>query len=490
MARKLKILIASSEVAPFAKTGGLADVTGALPKALERLGHEVRVILPKYAMVDRGSFPQVKVLDRLSLPVSDRSVDSALYETKLGQGIPVYILANDSYYNRPELYRTSEGDYPDNAERFIYFSKAVPEVAKRMGFQPDCIHCNDWQTGLVPLFLRTLYRDDPFFARTGTLFTVHNLAYQGIFWHYDWPMLGIEWEYFTPEGIEFFGHINLLKAGIVYAQIINTVSKTYSQEIQTPEFGHGLDGILRARGRDLFGIVNGIDYEDWSPSVDKWIAAHYDDRRLEGKVTCKKDLLQEFGLPVHSDWPILGVISRLASQKGFDLLADIMEDLLERDLFFILLGTGDQVYHDLFEGIAKRFPEKAGICLGFDNCLAHKIEAGSDMFLMPSRYEPCGLNQLYSLKYGTIPIVRSTGGLADTIRNYNPRTRKGNGFSFKEYSSAKLLHAIDRALSLYGDRRKWKTLMRSAMREDYSWDVSAQQYLELYKKAQRKRIAG
>jgi starch synthase len=303
-------------------------------------------------------------------------------------------------------------------------------------------------------------------------------------------MLGIGWEYFTPEGIEFYGHINLLKAGIVYAQIINTVSKTYSQEIQTSEFGHGLEGILKARRKDLFGIVNGIDYEEWSPSVDKWIAARYDDRHLANKVTCKRDLLQEFGLPLRSDWPVLGVISRLAPQKGFDLLADIMEDLLERDLFFILLGTGDSVYHDLFEGIAKRFPEKAGICLGFDNRLAHKIEAGSDMFLMPSRYEPCGLNQLYSLKYGTIPIVRSTGGLADTIRNYNPRTGRGNGFSFKEYSSSKLLHAIDRALSLYWNRRRWKELMRNAMREDYSWDASAQQYLKLYKKAQRKRVAG
>jgi starch synthase len=302
-------------------------------------------------------------------------------------------------------------------------------------------------------------------------------------------MLGIGWEYFTPERIEFYGHISFLKAGIVYAQIINTVSKTYSKEIQTPEFGHGLEGILRARGKDLFGILNGIDYDEWSPSVDKWIAAHYDDRHLEGKGTCKRDLLQEFGLPFHSGWPVLGVISRLASQKGFDLLAEIMEDLLERDLFFILLGTGDQVYHGLFEEIRKRFPERTGISLGFDNCLAHKIEAGSDMFLMPSRYEPCGLNQLYSLKYGTIPIVRSTGGLADTIRNYNPRTRTGNGFRFKEYASEKLLDAIDRALLLYGDRRGWKALMRSAMREDYSWDVSAQQYVTLYRKAQRKRMA-
>jgi starch synthase len=488
MEQKLKILIASPEVAPFAKTGGLADVAGALPKALERLGHEVRVILPKHAMVDRGDFPQTRALDRLSLPISDRLVDSVVYETKLGQAVPVYLLANDAYYNRSELYRTSGGDYPDNAERFIYFSKAVPEIAKRVGFQPDCIHCNDWQTGLVPLYLRTLYHEDPFFARTGTLFTIHNLAYQGLFWHYDWPMLGIGWEYFTPEGIEFYGRINFLKAGIVFAQIINTVSKTYSKEIQTPEFGHGLEGILKARAKDLFGIVNGIDYDEWSPAADKWIAAHYDERRLEGKETCKRDLLQQFGLPFRPDWPVLGVISRLASQKGFDLLAEIMEDLLERDLFFVLLGTGDQVYHDLFEGIGKQFSEKTGICLGFDNSLAHKIEAGSDMFLMPSRYEPCGLNQLYSLKYGTIPVVRSTGGLADTIRNYNPRTRKGNGFSFKAYSSAKLVDAIDRALILYRDRRKWKNLMRNAMQEDYSWDASARQYLKLYRKAQTKRL--
>lgn len=489
MGRRLKILIASPEVAPFAKTGGLADVTGALPKALEQLGHEVAVILPKYAMVDKGGFPQTKVLDRLSLPISDRWVDMSIYETKLGEAIPVYLLANEAYYDRPELYRTSQGDYPDNAERFIYFAKAIPEVAKRLDFQPDCIHCNDWQTGLVPLFLHALYRDDPFFAQTGTLFTIHNLAYQGVFWHYDWHLLGIGWEYFTPEGIEFYGHINLLKAGVVYAQIINTVSKTYSREIQTEEFGHGLEGILRAREKDLFGIVNGIDYEEWSPAKDGWIAAPYEDRHLAGKAACKVDLLKQFGLPPQASRPIIAVISRLASQKGFDLLAEITEELMERDLFFILLGTGDQVYHDLFGEIGKRFPERAGIRLGFDNALAHKIEAGSDMFLMPSRYEPCGLNQLYSLKYGTIPIVRSTGGLADTIKDYNPRTKKGNGFSFTEYSSAQLLATIDRALSLYQDRRSWKELMRNAMGEDYSWEVSAQQYLKLYRKAQQKKMA-
>ncbi len=488
MARKLKILIASSEVAPFAKTGGLADVAGSLPKALERLGHDVRVILPKYEMVDKGRFPQTKVLDRLSLPMSDRLVDSAVYETQLGEAIPVYLLANEAYYGRPELYRTAEGDYPDNAERFIYFSKAIPEIARRLDFRPDCIHCHDWQSGLVPLFLRTLYRNDPFFAQTGTLFTIHNIGYQGLFWHYDWHLLGIGWEYFTPEGIEFYGNINLLKAGIVYSQIVNTVSKTYSREIQTPEFGSGLEGVLGAREKDLFGILNGVDYEDWSPSSDPWITANYDDRHLAGKSTCKMDLLREFGLPPEPQWPILGVISRLTPQKGFDLLAEIMEDLMERDLFFILLGTGDQAYHDLLADIARRFPRKAGIRIGFDNALAHKIEAGSDIFLMPSRYEPCGLNQLYSLKYGTIPVVRSTGGLADTIQNYSPRTQKGNGFSFKDYSSPKLLAAIDRALSLYQDRRRWKDLMRRAMREDYSWEASAQQYLKLYRKAQLEKM--
>lgn len=489
MARKLKVLIASPEVAPFAKTGGLADVTGSLPKALEQLGHEVRVILPKYAMVDRGGFPQKKVLDRVSLLISDRWVDSAVFETKLGGAIPVYLLANEAYYNRPELYRTPQGDYPDNAERFIYFSKAVPEVAKRLNFRPDCIHCNDWQTGLVPLFLHAFYRDDPFFAQTGALFTIHNLAYQGIFWHYDWHLLGIGWEYFTPQGIEFYNHINLLKAGVVFAQVINTVSKTYSQEIQTAEFGYGLEGVLKSRSKDLFGIVNGVDYEEWSPSVDQWIAAPYDERHLAGKLTCKLDLLKEFGLPSQPRTPVLGVISRLAPQKGFDLLAEIMEELMERELFFVLLGTGDQVYLDLFSDIAKRFPKRAGIRLGFDNGLAHKIEAGADMFLMPSRYEPCGLNQLYSLKYGTIPIVRSTGGLADTIRNYSPRTGKGNGFAFKEYSSTQLLDALDRALALFQDRRQWRQMMKEAMQEDYSWEVSAQQYLKLYRKAQLKKQA-
>jgi len=488
MAKKLKILIAASEIVPFAKTGGLADVAGSLPVALEHLGHEVRLIMPYYQMVKKS---KVKVEDTqvtIDIEIADKIIKAKILKSKFGKNITVYFIANDNYYDRPELYRTPLGDYSDNAERFIFFSKAIIETLKQLKFQPDIIHCNDWQTGLVPVLLKVNEKDNPFFSKTGTVFTIHNLAYQGLFWHLDMPLTNLPWDVFNPEGIEFYGKINLMKAGIIYSNVINTVSKQYSKEIQTPEFGCGLEGVLKKRDSDLYGILNGVDYTEWSPDKDKFIKAHFSADNLAGKQVCKDDLIDAYGLKSQKDWPVISIISRLADQKGFDLIAEQIDAILKMDVIFILLGTGEEKYHKLFQQIAKKYPQKAGIKIAFDNSLAHKIEAGSDFFLMPSHYEPCGLNQMYSMKYGTIPIVRATGGLDDTIKNYNPKTGKGNGFKFKNYTSAAMLSKIKEALEIYHSKKDWKKLVSNAMSEDFSWDKSAKEYEKLYQKSLAKLI--
>ncbi len=482
----MKILFASPEIVPFAKTGGLADVSGALPKALEKLGEDVTAIMPKYRAVDDKKFGLEYTGKNIQVPISNRIEEAKIYKGYINRqktDIPIYFIDKKEYYDRPYLYGTPAGDYPDNAERFIYFDRAILETCKTIGLKPDVIHCNDWQTGMVPVYLKTLYKDDPFFKDTSTLFTVHNLGYQGLFWHLDMHLTNLGWDIFSPDGIEFYGKINILKGGLVYSDAITTVSKTYSQEIQTKEYGCGLDGVLRKRKDDLYGVVNGIDYEEWNPATDKYLSAKYLKENLSGKWDCKKDLLNIYGLKASKEVPVLSVISRLADQKGFDLIAEIMDELMKLDVQFVLLGTGEDKYHKLFEDIGKKYPSKAGIKIGFDNALAHKIEAGADMFLMPSRYEPCGLNQLYSLKYGTIPIVRATGGLNDTIENYDPVRKSGNGFKFTEYSSKTLLTTIKTAVDFYRDKSQWNRLMINAMGEDFSWSHSAREYVELYKKA-------
>ena len=490
----MKILIASPEIVPFAKTGGLADVSGALPKALEKLGEDVTAIMPKYRAVDDKKFGLENTGINIQVPISNRIEEAKIYKGYINshqpvanKEIPIYFIDKKEYYDRPYLYGTPAGDYPDNAERFIYFDRAILETCKTIGLKPDVIHCNDWQTGMVPVYLKTLYKDDPFFKDTSTLFTVHNLGYQGLFWHLDMHLTNLGWDIFSPDGIEFYGKINILKGGLVYSDVITTVSKTYSQEIQTKEYGCGLDGVLRKRKDDLYGVVNGIDYEEWNPATDKYLSAKYLKENLSGKWDCKKDLLNIYGLKASKEVPVLSVISRLADQKGFDLIAEIMDDLMKLDVQFVLLGTGEDKYHKLFEDIGKKYPSKAGIKIGFDNTLAHKIEAGADMFLMPSRYEPCGLNQLYSLKYGTIPIVRATGGLNDTIENYDPVRKSGNGFKFTEYSSKTLLTTIKTAVDFYKDKSQWNRLMINAMGEDFSWSHSAREYVELYRKVINKR---
>ncbi len=401
----MKVLIASPEVYPFLKTGGLADVTGALPKALKKIGAEVRVILPKHKGIEELGFPIKYNNLKIACSVSESSVEAEIVESEY-DGVVSYLVEKDEYYYRDYLYSTPDGDYLDNAERFVFFAKSILEAIKVTGYVPDVLHVNDWETSLAPVFLKTLYRSDPMLKKTATLLTIHNLGYQGLFWHHDMHLLNVGWEYFTPDYLEFFGKINFLKGGIVFSDIINTVSRKYSEEIQTPEFGHGLDGILRTRRADLYGIINGIDYEEWDPAKDRNLPARYSVTDMEKKAVCKAALQEAFGFPKEVDTPLAVTISRLADQKGFDLIAGAVEEMAAMGMQYAVLGTGERRYHDLFTDLAKRFPKSLGVKIAYDNRMAHLMEAGADIFLMPSRYEPCGLNQLYSLKYGTVPVVR------------------------------------------------------------------------------------
>ena len=475
----MRILFASSEVAPFAKTGGLADVAGALPKALQGLGHDIRVVLPKYRLVDTARFELRKVLPRLVVPIAGTVETCAVWEGRNGS-VPTYFIEQDDYYDRDGLYQAGGRDHPDNAERFAFFSRVVLEMTRALDFFPAVYHCNDWQTGLVPTYLRNTYRVDPEVAGAGVLLTVHNLGYHGLFKPAAMAVANLGSDLFTPFGVEFYGKVNFLKAGLVFSDRINTVSRKYSQEIQTEEFGHGLDGVLRARARDVRGILNGIDYDEWHPSRDPFIAARFSKDDLTGKAACKADLQRIFGLPQRADVPLLAVISRLAEQKGIDLVAESLDAILGLDAQFVLLGTGEPALHEAFEAAKARHPSRVGLKLGFDVALSHKIEAGADMFLMPSRYEPCGLNQMYSLAYGTIPIVRATGGLDDTIQPFEPESGAGTGFKFAETSADALLASVRDAVVFYRQREPWRRLIENAMACDFSWNRSAKEYEALY----------
>jgi starch synthase len=482
----MRILLASSEVAPFAKTGGLADVAGSLPKALAKLGHDVRVVLPKYRMVDAAKHQLQQVLASLPIPVAGRTENAAIWQGRIGP-VPVYFIGNDGYYDRDTLYQTKGEDYPDNAERFALLSRAALEMARTLDFVPDIFHCNDWQTGLIPTYLRTTFQGVGEFQACGTLFTVHNLGYQGLFGPEALAAANLGHDLFNPFGIEFYGKVNFLKAGLVFADLINTVSRKYSQEIQTEEFGHGMEGVLRARAKDVHGILNGIDYDEWHPSRDPFIAAKFSQDDPAGKAVCKADLQRAFGLPERPNVPLLAVISRLAPQKGMDLVAEALDAMLALDTQFVLLGTGDATLHEAFEAAKARHGSRIGLKLGFDVALSHKIEAGADMFLMPSRYEPCGLNQMYSLAYGTVPVVRATGGLDDTIQPFEPATGEGTGFKFAGETSEALLEAVRSAVALYRQRDVWRRLVRNGMACDFSWERSAKEYEALYQQILARR---
>jgi starch synthase len=488
MDKPIKILLATPEAVPFAKTGGLADVAGALPKSLKVLGCEIKLVMPYYRMVKQSGLPLRYLGEEIEVPMGDEKLKADVYLGHLSEDIPVYFIGREEFFDREYLYSTPRGDYFDNAERFIFFSRAVLNLCQHMEFSPDIIHHHEWQTGLIPAYLKSIYQSDPLFSHTAAVFTIHNIAYQGMFKKEKFRLTGLPEEMYNPEGIEFWERINFMKAGIVYADGINTVSQKYSEEIQTPEYGYGLEGILRKRRESLYGILNGVDYQDWDPSHDPYLIARYDLKDISGKRECKKDLLKEFHLPSSlENAPVFGMISRLADQKGFDLLMEILEQLFSLDMGFVLLGTGEQKYHDLFTQVAQKYPQKAGIRIAYDDRLAHKIEAGADFFLMPSKYEPCGLNQIYSLRYGTIPVVRATGGLDDTITQYDPASKKGNGFKFTRYDAKEFLNTIRVAIGFYSQPHHWRELIRNAMTADFSWNRSAEAYLRLYQKALEKK---
>ena len=473
----MKVAFVASEGVPFSKTGGLADVVGALPKALAALGHDVEVILPRYRVTPQG--PPLPHAQSLTLPLGTGYKFAAVQDGGKANGVQTYLIDCPELFDRDGLYQHAGEDYPDNAHRFAAFSMAALELLKHGATAPDIIHCHDWQTALVPIYLRNLYRGDPYFVHSSIMFTLHNLGYQGLFLPHLLPQISLHAGLFTVDALEYYGMVNLLKGGIIFSDFITTVSHKYAEEIQTPEFGYGLEGVLYARADHLRGIVNGVDYEEWNPAKDKYLAANYTPEDLSGKALCKLDLLQKMGArsPVPGR-PVIGIVSRFASQKGFDLIGAIAEQLASLDVYIVALGTGEPGHEELFRTMAAKHPDKFLVRIGFDNGLAHQIEAGSDMFLMPSKYEPCGLNQIYSLKYGAVPIVRATGGLDDTIQQFDGKS--GTGFKFHDYSAQALLSTINAALNAYHNPEVWPQLIQNGMKKDYSWTASARAYSQIY----------
>jgi starch synthase len=502
-------LLAASEVVGFAKTGGLADVAGALPPALARRGLDCAVILPLYHAAQAAHPPPEPTKHIFQVPIRGRSVSGRLWRSHLpGSDVPVWLVEQNDYFDRDDpnfgrgLYQFTQADgkrdYADNCERFVFFCRAVLEAIRLLDFQPDVLHANDWQTGLIPVYLREMYcrtNDDKLralYERIGTLFTIHNIAYQGVFWHLDMPLIGLDWRLFNHRQLEYYGKLSLLKAGIVFADLLNTVSPTYAREIQTIYFGCGLQGVLAERRDRLFGIGNGVDYRVWNPATDPYLPAHYDaDALMPGKARCKAELQQQQGLAVEVETPLLGVVARLVEQKGVDLLVQAAPALLDRGAQLIVLGEGNPAYHRMLEELRNRYPGRVSLTFGFNEGLAHRIEAGSDLFLMPSLYEPSGLNQLYSMRYGTLPVVRATGGLADTVVDANAQTLAAGtatGFCFKGYSAAELCDTVLRALALYRDQpEQWQQAIATAMRQDWSWDRSAGEYERLYERIASER---
>lgn len=476
----MRIAFLASEVIPFAKTGGLADVAGALPKVLGRRGADVHVFLPYYRAV-RSAAPAISGSAAFDLERAGRRERIEVLEHR-AEGFTAHFVVHDGYFDRDFLYGPATGDYPDNGERFAFFSRAALEAMRALGFSPDVIHGHDWQAATAFAYLRRTLAGDPFFARAGTLFTIHNLAYQGLFERGVLARIGLPEALFNMHDLEFFGRVNFLKAGILYADAVSTVSPRYSREIQTPEFGCGLDGLLRTRADKLFGLLNGVDYAAWDPATDSRLPARYDLRDLGGKRTCRAALLREFGLPAGPRPPVVGMVTRLAGQKGLDIVCEALDGLFGLGCILVVLGTGDAKIQAFLEAAARKRPDRLGLRIAFDDRLARLIYAGSDLFLIPSRYEPCGLTQMYSLKYGTVPVVRATGGLDDTIREFDPASGTGTGFKFEAATAGALLGSVGKALEVRSDVAYWLQLVRNGMAEDFSWDRSAAAYLELYEK--------
>ncbi len=480
----MRILFVASEGLPFSKTGGLADVVEALPKALVELGHEVAVVLPRY----RGTRASTVVMPSMTIPTGSGLRFPAIADGTVLAGVRYFFVDDPEYFDREQLYGVQGRDYPDNAERFGEFSRAAIEIAKHI-WPPDVIHCHDWQTALVPVLLRTLYEADPLLTAIPVVFTIHNMGYHGLFPREILAELGLPETLFRMEAMEFFGKVNFLKAGLVFADYLTTVSPRYAREIQTEEYGHGLEGVVLDRGSHLRGILNGVDYSIWSPENDNLIISRYSAKSLSGKKACKKDLLEQFKLDAADlQRPLIGIVSRFAAQKGFDLIEEIADDLVREGAAIVALGAGEARYEALFRELAGRYPRQVGVKIAYDNTLAHKIEAGADIFLMPSLYEPCGLNQIYSLRYGTVPVVRATGGLDDTIEQYDPASGRGTGFKFEKYDAQALLGCVRKALVVFHNPQAWQKLQANGMARDFSWRVSAGEYAQLYDTARRSRI--
>ena len=480
---KLKILLVSAEVYPFAKTGGLADVSGALPPALKKLGHDIRVIMPKYPCTAKAG-KKIQSL-KIDLKLSGFNEKGTLFKSELDEGVPIYLIKHDGYFNRKHIYGEPGSDYPDSVERFSFFSQAVLEAVKSIDFKPDIIHCNDWHTGLIPVYLKSIHLKDPWFSQTKTFFSIHNLGYQGNFPHSQMKVTGLDESLFTEEGLEFYDQISFLKGGLIFSDTLSTVSPTYSQEIQTPDLGFGMQGILQKRSDCLHGILNGVDETIWNPKTDPLIAANYGPKSLSQKKQCREDLIKTFSLRLNKKTPILCMITRLSQQKGIDLIMESKDMLDKQDVSLVILGTGSTEYEAFFKQWSRDRPDRVATAMKFDESLGHRILAGSDMLLMPSLYEPCGLTQMYALKYGTIPIVRAVGGLKDSIQEFSEKTGKGTGFKFKAPQTKFFLKSLQKALSYFHQTQTWKKLMLNGMAKDNSWEFAAKQYSRLYQKSLR-----
>ncbi len=482
----MRILFLASEVDPFAKTGGLADVASALPKALAALGHDVRIILPLYRAVNRQKFGLRQTAVHVAVSVGSQLLEGRVWEAVLPKSrVPAYFIEQAALFDRDGLYQDQGKDYPDNLTRFNFFSQAALRMLPALDWQPEVIHCHDWQTALTcaHLTLGSLGRE-PFFASVGTVLTIHNLAYQGLFPHDQWPLTQLPDAAYSLQGLEYYNQINCLKGGLICADLLTTVSPTYVREIQTTEFGCGLEGVLATRRSDLVGILNGIDPEEWNPQTDPHIAARYSADKPAGKSLCKLALQKNQGLAEQQDL-LIGMIQRLADQKGIDIFVQGIERLMALPVQIVILGTGDPKYHEQLQAVAARFPGRLAVNLKFDNALAHQIEAGADVFLMPSRFEPCGLNQMYSMRFGTVPIVKRVGGLADTVIDVTPAAltaQQATGFTFEAHTAEALVDTVQRAVTAFRDHPLWTRLMQAGMRQDFSWGRSARAYVQVYER--------
>ncbi|MBJ6799487.1 glycogen synthase GlgA [Geomonas propionica] len=488
---RLNILITASEAVPFAKEGGLADVVGALPKYLSGRGHDVRVVMPRYYKVDRERYQLRQLPGVLVVPMGIiGNMYCGVHEGRMpGSDVPIYFLEHEDFYGRESLYERDNKGYLDNDNRFIFLSKASLELCKMIQFTPDLVHAHDWHTAAVPLLMNTSYLHDHHLAQAASLLTIHNMQHQGSFYEGAMDVLGIGWHHFTFLELEMDNQVNLLKGGIYHATMLNTVSEGYAREIQTPEYGWGLEGVVRERSGALSGILNGVDYQEWNPEEDRLLPANYSAQDLSGKAVCKRELQRSLGLPEREDVPLIGMVSRLVKQKGIDVLAQALPRLLELDIQLVLLGAGEPWAHFYFGGMAADRPDRFACRIGYDNTLAHRIEAGCDFFLMPSAFEPCGLNQMYSMRYGTLPIVRATGGLDDSVENFNSAQRTGDGFKFWNLDAGALFDTVGWAVhSWYHDSEAIAALRQNAMAKRFTWENAAEKYEGLYLEGMRRKL--